>query len=610
MSRIFTSFLLIGSALIAGSGAARADDDEIVITARFPVENTASSVTVVTAEDIARKQSPTVLEALRGAPGVTLSQNGGLGQSANIRLRGADDDHTLVLIDGVPANDPSGLVGFDFSYFDAGIVQRIEVLRGDGSAIWGADAIGGVINIVTLGAGRDGVGAYAEAGSFNTGRMGAHGAWSSGPLAVSGYASVFDTDGISAADERDGNTEKDGARGVTLGARAQYAFGGGFTAAAGYRTTQGHAAYDEFGAPTGVADSNAEAATRESLGDVRLSWRAASGRWGVAGAASRGLTLRSYASSFPGTFRGERTQGRVTIDGELAEGQTVLAGYEHERIETSSFDGFSTLGGKSDSDAVFATYNGQFGDRLLLEGAARYEQDDRYGSHTTGRAGAAIKLWAGGRARATAGTAYRAPTIDEVTGGCCTGPNSNLKPVTSTEWEIGLDQTFWDGRGRFGITYFDREVKDAIVFGALSYLNQPGVTDSKGVELTAGAKLGAIDADFSYTHNEVSPRASGVQSVRIPRDQAALDLTWRTTDTLTLGANIIWNGKENDVNTFTFTPVENAAWTTVALRGAVRLSDRAELYGRIENALDETYQDIFGYGAPGRAAYIGIRVKK
>jgi vitamin B12 transporter len=280
----------------------------------------------------------------------------------------------------------------------------------------------------------------------------------------------------------------------------------------------------------------------------------------------------------------------------------VLIGAEHEELRSAS--SAAAASGVSASDAAFATYAGRFGASVNVDAGLRYERDDRYGASTTGRFGAAWRAWRGGKLRAATGTAYKAPTIDETSGGGFTGPNAHLKPETSREWEVGAAQGLWGGRVRLEVDYFDRDTQDLIEFGFPSYVNAPGRTRARGVELSASASLARFDVSANYTHENQT-------LLRIPRDEAAVDVSWRASARGALGAALVWTGEKSDINTgpFPATPVTLAAWTRVDLRAAWRLSGQVEIYGRVENAGDARYEELFGYGVPGRTFYAGVRVR-
>src|SRR5262249_21314390 len=148
--------------------------------------------------------------------------------------------------------------------------------------------------------------------------------------------------------------------------------------------------------------------------------------------------------------------------------------------------------------------------------------------------------------RATYGNAFRAPSINESTGGGFKGPNPNLKPEKSNEWEIGLDQSWLDGKAKIGIVYFDQDTKNLITAAATpTYINLPR-TDSKGVELTADRTIGRWDLEAAYTYDRARDRATNRQLDHVAEHQASFDATWHATDKFDLGGRVIWNGSEND----------------------------------------------------------------
>ena len=214
------AFLVGASAHAQSSEAAAQVDDEIIVDGlRIGSPGLAgTSVAIITAEDIELRGYSFALDAIATAPGVTVNQNGAFGGLATVRIRGASTDQTLVILNGVPLSDPTAVGGgYDFSILDTDDIDRIEILRGPQSTLWGSDAIGGVINIITKRP-EPGFGGslFAEGGSYGTFRGGAalSGGGETGDFRIS--ASGVTTDGISKADEADGNTERDGYNGLTL----------------------------------------------------------------------------------------------------------------------------------------------------------------------------------------------------------------------------------------------------------------------------------------------------------------------------------------------------------------------------------------------------------
>jgi vitamin B12 transporter len=598
--------LLFGSLLLLSAAPAFAEETEIIVTAartQSTPASTTASVTVIERAEIEARQAGEIVDVLRTVPGVQVLQSGGLGQVAEIRLRGATSDQTLVLIDGAPINDPAQFGVVNFADIDAASVARVEIVRGAASAAWGADALGGVINIITRGEG-EGLTAYAEAGALRTGRVGLRAGHAAGDWRFSGGLSGFGTEGVSAADERDGNSERDGARGWTGHARALLAMSSTLSLDAGLRHTDSRADIDEYGLVTGVADADAVVTSRASLADARAAWRLAALK--ITGSASYAALKRRYDTSFASRYDGARLRGGLGVDLQAGGGDLAL-GLEAERLSSEVAQAFSSFTGDDATTAgIYAAYARAFGP-LNLEAAIRHERDDRYGEVTIPRIGARFSVSPSLSLRAAWGEGFKAPAIDEVTGGGFAAPNPNLKPERAEEWEAGL--RFSQGGFEGNVVYFDRHVRDLIQYAPGGYFNIARVT-VRGVEAQGRLAFawGHVGASYAWTD---AADDRGAPLIRIAEHTGALDASWKATTALTLSATAAYVGEKPDVNfgPFPSVPVTLDARVRVDIRAAYQLTDTVELYGRVENATAERVQDVFGYGVPGVGLTLGVRAR-
>lgn len=599
--------LLAGAAGLSAAFPAVAQDntptDEIIVEGtRLDqlVTETGSSVAIIT-EDILSQYSFAV-DALATAPGVTVNQNGGYGGAASVRIRGAGSEQTLVLIDGVAVNDPSTPGGgYDFARLDADQIARIEVLKGPQSTLWGTDAIGGVVNIITKRP-EDGLGAtlFGEAGSFDTRRGGAAitGANETGDFRLS--ATRTDTDGISKADEDNGNTEDDGYEATTWAARGGLNLPASARLDASLLYTDAETEFDSFvfGAEGNVGDGDETTETKEFSGNVALSVPLFDGRLEnqlVAGFADiERVNVASGVESFSaqGERRLLRYQGTLAIDAI----STLAFGAEQEETHADGDD--TTITG------LFALYELKPIESLTLTAGLRNDDHDRFGAETTGRAAVSWSPRDMVTVRASWGQGFKAPTLFQTTFLCCglTEPASDLAPETSEGFDVGVDLSTPDGRGTASVSLFIQDTENLITFNIGRYENIAEAT-SRGIELAGEYRLTrwfSLGGTYAYIEAE---DGDGNELIRVPNHTASLRAGIDPDGPFSGSVDLRHTGDQMDSTG----PVDG--WTRVDLNGAYDLSETLELYGRVENLFDADYQQLLGYGTPGFSGSAGIRVR-
>ena len=580
--------------------------DTIVVTGTR-IEQTAaetgSTIRVIESAEIEAKGFGYALDAIAGAPGVTVNQNGAFGGSATVRIRGASSDQTLVLVDGVSVNDassPGG--GFNFARLDTENIERIEILSGPHSTLWGTDAIGGVVSITTKRPGEGLTGdAFAQAGSFGMFRGGTSvsNAGAAGDFRLA--ATQVGTDGISRADVRNGNTEDDGFDSHTLSAQ------GGLNLPAGARIdgsvlfNDSRTEFDSFafGAQGNVADGDELNETEERSAQLSLTAPLLDGRLDNLLLIGRsGIDRHNFSDGAPShAAEGERTlfryQGTLTMD----DRNTLAVGAERE--ESTARQTRSTLGG------LFALYEFRPVEALTLTGGLRSDDHDRFGSETTARLAAAWQASSSVTLRGSWGQGFKTPTMFQTTFFCCgaAAPNEELKPERSEGVDIGAEWRSAGGRGQAGITVFQQDTVDLIdfSFAAGGYSNIAEV-ESRGVEITAGWNLTrslALSADYAYIR---ALEGDGSPRLRVPRHSGDLMLNFNPAGAFSGTVLLRFNGRESIQG-----GGELDDWTRVDINARYDLSGSVEVFGRIENLFDTHYQQVLGYGTPGRSGSLGAR---
>ena len=601
---IWIFFLLFNSIILQ---AQVIDDtskpDEIIVKSTRSNSNVyqlGSSVEIISAEEIKKNSFNFVSEALQTSSGVYVSQTGSFGGTATVRIRGASSDQTLVLIDGVPISDPSSPGGgYDFSSLLTSNIDRIEILKGSQSTLWGSDAIGGVINIVTFeNASIPNIHLNTEIGSFNTEKIGTDFNIANEHNSLFLSYDSYKSDGISKADKRDGNSEKDG-----IGSRSYLLktnhniFNSEISSNINYRESD--VDYDGYGFATGVTDSD------ENTKGRQLNWSLLLRKAFLDDQLVNSILFgeseidRKYYTNNILNFsaKGERKFIRYVGNYSLNDNNSFTFGFENEEVATSGVD--------FDTRSIFLLYetliSKNFGFSLGLRG------DDRnnLASQETPKITAFYNLNDEWRLRANWGEGFKLPTIFQSTFFCCGAekPNENLLPETSEGYEIGIDYKSNENFNKIGVTFFDQDISNMIDFSFSigGYENIKKVY-SKGIEVNFVSQLKdniTISGNFAKldSENEFGSRLS-----RLPEEKGNLNIDFSLGLKNNFYISLFYNGDEVDPRG------EVSDWFRSDLNFSRNISDKAKIYFKVKNIFDEEYQDIYGYGTEERSFSIGINL--
>lgn len=622
------------------AGVATADAGDIVVTAtRTPtaIDRVAASVTVLDKADIDRTQDIGVTEELIRTPGVSMSRNGGYGTNTSLRIRGAETDQTVVVIDGVKLNDPSQPGGgYNLGNLLVGDISRIEVLRGPQSVLWGSQAIGGVVNIVTAQPTRPIEESFdIEAGSRNTVSARAAIGGKQGPLTFRLGAQTFYTDGISVISPDFGGVERDGYENQSVTGRAELQIADGISA-----EVRGYYSNDRTDLDSTTADTPDYTRNTEFVGygglnvalfDGRLRNRFAYGHTSIK--RDNYSPLRPRDLTFDGLGRNDRVEYQGSLA--IATGIDAIFGVDHEHQRMRTVSPAASLAtpipapatGSADLTGVYGELNATVVDGLTLTGGIREDHHSRFGSRTLFQAGGVWKLPTDTLIRASYGEGFKAPTLYQL---FSVYGNEALPPEQAKGWEAGAEQHLFADRVVLGATYFQRRSRDLIIFAscpgtgrlpAICY--QPGTTIARfgyydnvsralayGIEASGALKLSTrlqLDGNYTWSPSEDrSPGAAtyGLQLARRPRHSANGSISYLFGNGITLGGAVRYSGETFDNATHT---IRLAPYALVDLRGEVALSKSVALYGRIENLLDKDYETAYRYGTLGRSVYAGLR---
>jgi vitamin B12 transporter len=603
----------------------------IIVATRTPtpIDEVASSVTLVTGQDIDDHQWRMLPDVLAQAPGLNLVQTGGPGGLSSVFIRGANSNHTKVVIDGIDANDPSE-GAFDFGQVSTADLARVEVLRGPQSSLYGSDALGGVVNLVTReGRGAPKVTASLEGGAFDTLNETASVTGSSARLSYSAsLVHLFSGDtpvtplGLLAPGEaRIGDRYDNLTASAKLGFALNDRFSLGVVAryvSSDLRTTGEN--FDLYPAPNIPDAAQTVQKTRQVF--TRAEARSESFGGGLKSALGVGYTLyRTHIQAPDDGFglpppiinNGDRLKVDYLGTVDLGSGTALVVGAED--TEDRLLATVDLRNPRVADRAGWAELQTKPLRGLSFAASVRYDDNDRFGGKTTFRLAPTYRFApTGTQLKATYGTGFKAPTLTQL---FVSFPdfqffaNPRLKAETSEGYDIGFEQPLASGRLRLGAAWFHTVIRNLIETSAdfTTYANIGRATTygaESFVSLAVDPRL-ALRADYTYT---VARDDIAAQSLlRRPQDKASLAATWRPTDRLSLSATLLYVGSRIDANRdFSIPRLRASPYATTDLAAAYELGRGVTLFARINNLLDRHYQDPTGFDRPGIGAFGGVRV--
>jgi len=617
--------------------SARADDAETVLVtaSRVPIEadQSGSAVSVVMGDTLRARQVDQLYDALRIVPGVEVSRTGTVGSFAQIRVRGAEAGHELVLIDGARLNDPaSSGQAFNFAHLLTAAIGRVEVLRGPQSALWGADALAGVVNVVTV-APHEGfdISGRAEYGSFDTKEV-------SGLVNIGDdhYAAIFDgawldTAGINIAHN---GRENDGYRNTSFGFRAKADVTDTFHLSAALHhvdTRTDIEATDFLGAFSIPLDAGDFSDFSATYGRAQASVDLFDGVLeAIAGASLTRTKVNDFTSPFGAPFDvgfNDRTEGgenRFDLQANIRWSPNQRVSLLAETVR-DTFDSLR-VDLPSASQSQHETHSGVAGeywiginDTVFVSLGARHDWNEVFADTTTWRATVSARLDPAWRLHASVGTGVKNPDFFELFG-FFPAPafvgNPNLKPEKSLGFDGGIEWRLTQG-AMVDVTYFHADLEDEI-FTDFSVFpntarNANGRSLRQGVEISGRADLGdSLTLDATYTY--LDTKQNGTDEIRRPHHIGSANLDWRFAgDRALINLGVDYHGRQTDtafLNAPPFVmPVTLDAYTLVHVGTSYEVSPGVALTARVENALDQKYEEVFGFRTQGFGAFAGVKVK-
>lgn len=589
----------------------------------------ASSVSVIDAKAIENSQKTNVLELLRIQPAINTVQSGGMGGPATVFIRGADSGHTMIMIDGIETSDPSTTSRFfDLSHLSVDNVERIEIIRGPQSTLYGSDAMGGVINIITKkGAGAPHGFASYEGGTYQTGRTQAGVSGGTEKVNYALQASRLDTAGFSQADDSRGNSETDRYSNTSLSARLGVTptKNSSVDLTSRYNTSRNH--LDDS---SGLDDPNYISDVREIFARGQGQLSLFDNAWDQKLGFSITHHDRNYddftdaahpLDSLHAAYKSSLIKEDWQHDFRLVKFNTLTLGAEMEQ-EIGQFDSVSTsFFGPfvSSFDRVSAYTNGFYlqnqikaGDSFFGTLGGRVDKHSRFGSIGTYRATAAYWPLHYTKVKGTYGTGFKAPSLFQM---FSSFGNVDLDPERSRGWDAGVEQEFFGGRGSFGATFFRSDFEDLIDFdgaanGGLGQYVNLDRTVSRGWEFTAKCRpVTGLTLNANHTITHAEDVTTGDRLIRRPRNQsgASADYSYSAKGNVHIDGVFVGRRTDTDFTGFPSQTVTLGYYTLLNAGTSYEIVPHLRLFGRVENILDKEYQQVFSYGTAGRTVTLGVR---
>ncbi|MGZ5925092.1 MAG: TonB-dependent receptor plug domain-containing protein [Rhizomicrobium sp.] len=629
-------FFLSSAALAAFSISASAQSENgfavppenVVVTATriaTPIEQVASAITVIDAADIDSREQRSLPDVLRDVPGLNLVQSGGEGGQTSIFMRGTNSNHTKVLLDGIEVSDPSNPNGaYDFGKFSATDIARVEVLRGPQSGLYGSDAIGGVVNVITKsGNGPLTLSAEAEGGSFDTFNqsLSASGSQDAFHYRVSlahlhsGATPVTPLDLLPPGQKRNDDYFDNVTASTKLGYDLTENFDLGLVGR--YSNSLSKVTGDAFD-PVTFASFPSPLQTRidtlsyETRGTAHLVLGPVDQTIGLGYSSTVTSDMDPNNGSIPSS--GNRIkldwQGQIAI----ADGETVLLGAETARdaMHVPIKAGITTNAGFGELQSSLPG---------LLGGAAdfhnsisvRYDDNSRFGNKATWHVAPVLAVTATAtRLHASYGTGFKTPSLDQLFESFPAFfffANPNLKPETSAGYDIGLDQSLFGVTG--GVTWFHNDIKNLIATDPVTFSTNVNIgrARTEGLEsYLAWQPTGTLKLRADYTYTEAEDLDLHQELVRRPKSKASLDARWQAMAAVSLDASLLYVGSWIDGSRdFSISRLNAHPYVTADIAASYALTDNFALTGRVANLFDKTYENPTGFLQPGRAFYAGIK---
>ena len=623
--------LSASSLVIPTVSAGEAEIQEVMVSASLvPIaaNKSANAITVIDSEQLRNRAALSVSDLLRDVPGLAVSRSGVQGSQTQIRARGAEANHLLVLIDGVEANDPSQSDELNWGVLAADDIERIEVIRGPQSSMRGSDAMAGVVNIITRSASAPfSAAAFTEVGSFSTKRSGFNLGAKKDNFDIRLGVSDTQTEGENISRTGD---EKDGYENTSINLKAGLQLSDELRISVAARHSDGMNEFDADNDFDGfIEDQDAVSEFRNSTMRLQGDYSSADGRWQhKLMVAQSNNDNEAFADGTLGNVTAS-TKDQIQYIGSLfwnngAHRLSFLAEREEEDYKQRGPLNWGldpNQDRERDTDSFALELRTDISDDLSFAASGRHDDNSEFDSANSFRVEAIYQLNDGLRLRSAYGTAVKNPTFTERFGFYTNFiGNPNLEPEESSSWELGMDKQM--GELSLSATLFDTELEseiDGFVYDPATFAytsgNKEGKSQRQGVEFTASVNMSdnlVINAAYTYTDSVEADGVGGYKDeIRRARHTGSLNLAWQAMDNLQINTNAQYSGSQTDTY---FPPWPTPSQTVtmddyrlININANYSASDKLDIYLRLDNLLDDDYEEVFGYQTLGFGASLGLR---
>ncbi|MBT3674327.1 MAG: TonB-dependent receptor [Proteobacteria bacterium] len=636
MNKFLTLMMCIASIISGFSAAHQVDGDmeNILVSASLlPItsKRSANAITIIGSDQIKNRAVVSVSDLLRDVAGLAVSRSGVQGSQTQIRVRGGEANHLLVLIDGVEVNNPSQNDEFNWGNLVASDIERIEVIRGPQSSMLGSDAMAGVVNIITRSADQPlSTNIFSEIGSFNTQNNGISIGLKDGAFDMRLGISDLQTDGDNIS--RSGS-EKDGYENTNLNLKSGWRVSNQLNLTLAARQSDGINEFDaDINFDSLIDDQDDLSKFLSSTKRLKADYSSLDGHWQHQLSIARSTNENAeFNGNIPGTATySNKDQQRLVSSllwSELNHRLSFLVEREEEKFQQRGvINDYGIFGiydpnqkRSRDTDSMALEYRADISDKLTVAASTRYDDNSEFNTGNTSRIEAIYQINDSLRMRSAYGTAIKNPTFTERFGFYTNFiGNPSLEPEQSSNWELGIDQQFLGGHSSISFTLFNSELEneidgnfvDPVTFRYTS-VNRAGLSKRQGMELiTLNQFNDAVSLNFSYTYTDAVESDGNdryVDEVRRPRHTGSLNLSWQVKDTLHINTNAQYNGSQIDV--VYPANVKLADYTLINLSANYKATQNLDIYIRFDNLFDESYEEVFSYQTLGFSANVGIRYK-
>ena len=608
--------------------------EEVLVNASLvPIqsERSANAISIIDLEQIKNRAVSSISDLLRNVPGLAVSKSGVQGSQTQIRVRGSEANHLLVLIDGIEANNPAQSDELNWGTLASSDIERIEVIRGPQSSMFGSDAMSGVINIITKNAKSPrSLRIFSEKGTLDTQNSGVSIGFQNDRFDARLGLSQLKTDGDNISRVGD---EKDGYENNNLTLKAGWQINKKLKTSFSTRRSNGMNGYDSDVDFDGLVDDQDKVTKFEnSITGLKVDYLDPEKKWQHhASFAQSTNDNKDLQDGLLGTLTAStKDQIRFISSlylGEFAQRMSFLTEYENEKFRQRGlindygvygiFDPNQDQIRKTNSFAI--EYRADVLDNITFAASARRDDNSEFKNSNTYRFEIIYDLSSQGKLRSAYGTAIKNPTFTERFGFYTNFiGNQFLQPEKSTNWELGLDKKFINSSINLSVTIFSSELENEIdgnVFDPITFgytaANKSGLSKRNGLEINSFGKLSknvTISGSYTFTDSKELDLSGAYQNeIRRPRHISSLNFTWQQSDDLNINTNIQYNGSQNDI--VYPSNAKLAEFTLVNVSAVLNISKELDAYLRLENLFDESYEEVFGYQTLGFSAHIGLRYR-